>query len=97
MSPGVVVACGAAIAAMLWPLAIFLTRPHHNIDWISHGGRGFDGTFSIIDRMMCESSFRPGTPGRASAPKADLVDDAAYASSTTGSPTPIAPGATTDP
>ncbi len=52
VSPGIVVACGAAIAAMLWPLALFLTRPHHNIDWISNGARGFDATFSIIDRMI---------------------------------------------
>ena len=60
VSPGIVVACGAAIAALLWPLALFLTRPHHNIDWISNGGRGFDVTLSIIDRMIGSIRRRAG-------------------------------------
>ena len=60
VSPGVAAGCSAAIAALLWPLALFLTQPHHNIDWISNGGRGVDATFSIIDRMIAHPTARWG-------------------------------------
>jgi mannosyltransferase len=41
ISRGVVLACTAALLALLWPLVLFLRRPHHNIDWIAaaHQGR----------------------------------------------------------
>jgi mannosyltransferase len=35
ISTRVVVACTVALIALLWPLLLFLRRPHHNIDWIA--------------------------------------------------------------
>ncbi len=35
ISRRVVMACMAALLASLWPLVVFLRRPHHNIDWIA--------------------------------------------------------------
>jgi mannosyltransferase len=35
ISRGIVLACTAALLALLWPLVLFLRRPHHNIDWIA--------------------------------------------------------------
>jgi mannosyltransferase len=31
----VVLACTAALLVLLWPLVLFLRRPHHNLDWIA--------------------------------------------------------------
>ena len=31
----VVLACTAALLVLLWPLVVFLRRPHHNLDWIA--------------------------------------------------------------
>lgn len=35
ISRRVVLACTAVLLALLWPLVLFLLRPHHNIDWIA--------------------------------------------------------------
>jgi mannosyltransferase len=35
ISRRVVLACTVALLVLLWPLVVFLLRPHHNIDWIA--------------------------------------------------------------
>ena len=48
----VIVGCGVAFIAALWPLVLFLARPHHNIDWIANGARGFHAALEVIKKPI---------------------------------------------
>ena len=48
----VIAGCGIASIAALWPLALFLARPHHNIDWIANGARGVHAALEVIEKPI---------------------------------------------
>jgi mannosyltransferase len=48
----VIVGCGVALIGALWPLGLFLARPHHNIDWIANGARGFHAALEAIKKPI---------------------------------------------
>jgi mannosyltransferase len=48
LSPRVLLACALALCALLLPLALFMARPHHNIDWIAGGQRGVYATLHTV-------------------------------------------------
>ncbi len=59
-SSRVVVACGIAFAGLLWPLALFLAQPHHNLDWISYGDRGLAARFQVLGQSIIHPTSSQG-------------------------------------
>jgi mannosyltransferase len=57
---GVAIACGIAFAVMVSPIALFLRHPHHNIDWISNGGRGLGATLALLGRLITHPTSSQG-------------------------------------
>ncbi len=56
----VVVACGVAFAGLLWPLALFVAQPHHNLDWISYGGSGLAARLQVVGQSIIDPTLSQG-------------------------------------